>query len=90
LLLKLGELFIPGNDNSHFCKPTDVVISNDESNIYVADGYCNSRIIKFNSKGKFINEYKMPQGEKQLVIPHSLVLIQSLNLICVADRQNGR
>jgi len=46
--------------------------------------------MKFNSNGLFINEYKMPQGEKPLVIPHSLTIIESLNIICVADRQNGR
>ncbi len=32
----------------------------------------------------------MPQEEKQFIIPHSLLLIESLHLICVADRQNGR
>ena len=37
-----------------------------------------------------INEYKMPLGEKSLVVPHSLCLIESLNIICVADRENGR
>jgi peptidylamidoglycolate lyase len=89
-LLTLGELFVPGDDSSHFCKPTDVVVSSDNLNIYVADGYCNSRIIKYNSKGIFLKEYKMPLGEKQLLVPHSLSLIESLNIICVADRQNGR
>ncbi len=32
----------------------------------------------------------MPKGDKPLVVPHSLVLIESLDLICVADRENGR
>ena len=83
-------MFVPGDDSSHFCKPTDVVVSNDGSNIYVSDGYCNSRIIKFNSKGIFIKQYSMPKEENQFIIPHSLLLIESLHLICVADRENRK
>ena len=89
-LLTLGELFVPGDDSLHFCKPTDVVLSDDNLYIYVADGYCNSRIVKFHANGTFIRQYQMPQGEKQLFIAHSLTLIPSLHLLCVADRQNGR
>jgi hypothetical protein len=90
LVLTLGEAFVPGSDSSHFCKPTDVVVSNDGSYIYVADGYCNSRIAKFDSKGKFLKEYTMPEDEQQLAIPHSIILIETLDLVCVADRENGR
>ncbi|UJR10899.1 hypothetical protein I4U23_015087 [Adineta vaga] len=90
LVLTVGEAFLPGSDSTHFCKPTDVAVSNDGSSIYVADGYCNSRIVKLNSEGKFIKEYTMPEEEKQLVIPHSIILIESLDLVCVADRENGR
>jgi len=89
-VLTLGEAFVPGSDSSHFCKPTDVVVSNDGSNIYVADGYCNSRIVKFDSKGNFVKEYTMPEEEEQLAIPHSIILIEALDLVCVADRENGR
>ncbi|CAF0952936.1 unnamed protein product [Adineta steineri] len=90
LLLTLGELFVPGDDTKHFCKPTDVVVSKDGSNIYVSDGYCNSRIVKFDSNGKLIKQYQMPLGKMPLIVPHSLILIESLNLICVADRENQR
>ncbi|CAF4965977.1 unnamed protein product [Rotaria sp. Silwood1] len=89
-VLTLGESFVAGDDSSHFCKPTDVVTSNDGSHIYVADGYCNDRIVKFDSKGNFVKEYSMPEREKSLNIPHSIVIIETLDLICVADRENGR
>jgi DNA-binding beta-propeller fold protein YncE len=89
-VLTLGESFVPGSDSKHFCKPTDVAVTNDGSNIYVADGYCNSRVAKFDSKGNFVNEYTMPEGEQQLTIPHSILLIEVLDLVCVADRENGR
>ncbi|CAF4310392.1 unnamed protein product [Rotaria magnacalcarata] len=69
---------------------TDVVAANDGSKIYVADGYCNARIVKFDSKGKFLKEYSMPEDEQPLLIPHSIVLIEALDRVCVADRENGR
>jgi len=89
-VLTLGESFVPGDDSKHFCKPTDVAVSNDGSNIYVADGYCNSRIVKFDAKGNFLKQYSMPENEQQLAIPHSIILIEALGLVCVADRENGR
>jgi hypothetical protein len=88
--MTLGEAFVPGHDEKHFCKPTDVAVSNDGSAIFVADGYCNARLVRFDSKGNFVREYAMKQNEKQLLVPHSLALIEHLDLICVADRENGR
>jgi hypothetical protein len=32
----------------------------------------------------------MPEDEKQLAIPHSIILLETLNLVCVADRENGQ
>ncbi len=43
LLMRLGEEKVPGNDSSHFNRPTDIVVANDGS-FYVSDGYGNSRI----------------------------------------------
>jgi hypothetical protein len=45
----LGTEFEPGEDAEHFCMPTDVSVSSDGS-IFVADGYCNSRIVKFDKE----------------------------------------
>ncbi|KAI8438923.1 hypothetical protein MSG28_011246 [Choristoneura fumiferana] len=43
--LVLGEKFVPGNDELHFCKPSAVaVLASGE--FFVADGYCNTRIMK--------------------------------------------
>lgn len=90
LLLTLGEEFVPGNDEKHFCKPTDVVVTNDGSKIFVADGYCNSRIAVFDSNGNYLRQYSIKNGGKQLKVPHSLLLIETLDLLCVADRENRR
>jgi hypothetical protein len=35
----LCESFVSGSDSLHFCKPVDVVVSNDSLNIYFADEY---------------------------------------------------
>lgn len=88
--MTLGERFVPGNDEKHFCKPTDVAVSNDGEKIFVADGYCNSRVVVLDSKGNFVRQYSTGENEDQLVVPHSLTLIEHLNLLCVADRENQR
>src|SRR5260370_12281741 len=45
VLLALGRMRIPGDDVLHFNQPTDVALDRD-GNIYVADGYGNSRVLK--------------------------------------------
>jgi peptidylamidoglycolate lyase len=47
---------VPGNDEKHFCKPTDVAVAK-SGEIFVADGYCNSRIVVFSAEGKFLGSF---------------------------------
>lgn len=56
-LLALGEAFTPGSDNYHFCQPTDVAVDTETGNIFVSDGYCNARILKFSADGKYLSEW---------------------------------
>jgi len=37
ILLEVGEKFVHGNDDDHFCKPTDVAIA-ESGEFYVSDG----------------------------------------------------
>ncbi|XP_026721473.1 peptidyl-glycine alpha-amidating monooxygenase isoform X7 [Athene cunicularia] len=94
-LLTLGVALQPGSDKNHFCQPTDVAVDPITGSIYVSDGYCNSRIIQFSSKGLYVMQW----GEEtslgrarpgQFHIPHSLALIPDFSQLCVADRENGR
>eukprot|EP00462_Mataza_sp_D1_P026610 CAMPEP_0175129992 /NCGR_PEP_ID=MMETSP0087-20121206/5770_1 /TAXON_ID=136419 /ORGANISM="Unknown Unknown, Strain D1" /LENGTH=643 /DNA_ID=CAMNT_0016412183 /DNA_START=252 /DNA_END=2183 /DNA_ORIENTATION=+ len=85
LLMSLGTNKQPGQGHSHFCKPTDVVVTSD-SNIVVSDGYCNSRLAVFQPDGRFHVEVHLGQG----VLPHSLALDLKHNIVFVADRENGR
>lgn len=57
ILLTLGEAFIPGSDHYHFCKPTDVAVDSESGNIFVSDGYCNARILKFSADGKYLSQW---------------------------------
>ncbi|CAL8080412.1 unnamed protein product [Calicophoron daubneyi] len=54
--LVLGERLTPGNSRKHFCQPTEVAISS-LGDIFVADGYCNSRIVKFSPNGTYLSEW---------------------------------
>lgn len=84
----LGERFVPGQDAAHFCKPTDVQVSAKAKLVYVSDGYCNGRVMVFTyDDGKFVKKF----GEQQdMRVAHSLSLIEELDLVCVADREQGR
>jgi peptidylamidoglycolate lyase len=89
LLLKLGEANVPGNDHTHFDRPTDIAIAQDGS-FYTSDGYGNSRIIKFSADGKYLFEWgKKGSKESEFNIPHGICLDSGGN-VYVADRENNR
>ncbi|XP_072310100.1 peptidyl-glycine alpha-amidating monooxygenase B isoform X3 [Eucyclogobius newberryi] len=93
-LLSLGEAFVPGSDHHHFCKPTDVAVDSENGNIFISDGYCNSRILKFSADGKYLSEWAAGYTDRRrrvpFRIPHSLVFLPDRREVCVADRENGR
>ncbi|GMT02123.1 hypothetical protein PENTCL1PPCAC_24297, partial [Pristionchus entomophagus] len=91
-VLTLGEKLVPGTDGAHFCQPTDVAVAKNGI-FFVADGYCNSRVVKFDRNGNVLAVFEAPDdslGSSPFLIPHSLALIEDLNLLCVADRENER
>lgn len=82
---------VPGSDQRHLCQPTDIAVLR-SGDFFVADGYCNSRIVKFSKDGQYLTEWssedeKMPS---HFFVPHSLALNEKANLLCVADRENYR
>jgi len=83
--LVLGTRMQPGKDNTHFCMPTSVAVADSTGDFFVADGYCNSRVMKFNKDGHLI---KIINGNWQ--VPHSLALFEDTDVLCVADREGGR
>ncbi|XP_073957565.1 peptidyl-alpha-hydroxyglycine-alpha-amidating lyase 1 isoform X2 [Choristoneura fumiferana] len=90
--LVLGEKFVPGNDELHFCKPSAVaVLASGE--FFVADGYCNTRIMKFAPDGSLMLQWgggHFDGSPFAFNVPHALTLAEDRGLVCVADRERGR
>ncbi|XP_017491334.1 PREDICTED: peptidyl-glycine alpha-amidating monooxygenase-like, partial [Rhagoletis zephyria] len=85
-VLTLGERFVPGKDMKHFCKPTSVAVDQGTGDFYVADGYCNSRVMRFNAAGVFQNHWGHPAEyafgpppakpeANMFQIPHKIVIV---------------
>ncbi|XP_063395537.1 peptidyl-alpha-hydroxyglycine alpha-amidating lyase 1-like isoform X1 [Cydia fagiglandana] len=90
--LVLGEKFVPGNDERHFCKPSAVAVL-DSGEFFVADGYCNTRIMKFGPDGELLLQWGSHSrfaSPFSFNVPHALTLAEDRGLVCVADRENGR
>lgn len=49
-LMTLGTAFQPGAGEKKFCKPTSVAVL-ENGDFFVADGYCNARILKYSKNG---------------------------------------
>ena len=87
LLLSLGQKDKPGLADDQFNKPADVAVGPD-GEIYVADGYGNSRIAKFTKNGKFVKDWGMKgKGPSQFNIPH-VVFLDREKRVVVGDREN--
>jgi len=52
-VMTLGTQDTPGNDESHFNRPTFLAWLPD-STLFVADGYANTRVVKFDADGNFL------------------------------------
>ncbi|XP_022600173.1 peptidyl-glycine alpha-amidating monooxygenase isoform X3 [Seriola dumerili] len=93
-LLALGEAFTPGSDSRHFCQPTDVAVDPETGDIFVSDGYCNARILRFSAGGRYLSEWGAGSSDRRrrvpFQVPHSLVFLPDRREVCVADRENGR
>src|SRR3954471_24242292 len=73
-LLKLGEKDVPGEDASHFNKPTDIAFAAN-GDFYISDGYGNSRIVKFDKDGKFLKAWgKKGSASGEFNLPHAVQL----------------
>jgi 6-bladed beta-propeller len=88
VLLALGRMRIPGDDVAHFNQPTDIAFDREES-IYVTDGYGNSRVLKFDKYGNFLNGWGVKgSGPGQFDLPHTIAI--DGDLVFVGDRENAR
>ena len=74
-----------------FCRPTDVAWD-PQGNIFVSDGYCNNRVVKYDKNGRFLAQAGSEKAGKALGefnLPHGLQVDGQGN-VWVADRSNFR
>jgi NHL repeat len=75
--------------NGQFRQPTDVTWD-PQGDIFISDGYINSRVAKFDKNGDWVSQWGMPgSGPGELNTPHSIASDSQGN-IYVADRGNRR
>ena len=72
-----------------FREPTDVAFDS-QGNIYISDGYVNSRVAKYDMNGDWVMSWGEPgTGPGQLRTPHSIAIDKDDN-VYVGDRSNAR
>jgi len=74
-----------------FCRPTDVGWD-PQGNIFISDGYCNNRVVKYDKDGRFLAQAgseKAGTGLGEFNLPHGLQVDGNGN-VWVADRTNSR
>jgi peptidylamidoglycolate lyase len=92
LLLTLGKRKVPGDNATQdlFNRPSDVAFA-PNGDVFITDGYENSRIVKLDKNGKFIKIIGGTKGSGagEFNLPHAVV-IDSRGRLLIADRENER
>ncbi|HEV8474901.1 MAG TPA: peptidyl-alpha-hydroxyglycine alpha-amidating lyase family protein [Methylomirabilota bacterium] len=92
LLLTLGDPDTPSapHGGKPFNRPTHVAISPRTGDIYVSDGYGNSRVHKYDPKGRLLKSWGEPGTDPGCFnIPHNIAT-DAGGRVYVADRENSR
>jgi hypothetical protein len=72
-----------------FNRPTDVAFDSND-NIFVTDGYVNSRVVKFDKTGHYVTEAgHRGSGPGELTLPHAVVVDRQGN-VYVGSRSDAR
>jgi peptidylamidoglycolate lyase len=94
LVQTIGTPMQPGNDGTHFNRPTDIAWLPDGT-FFVSDGYVNTRVVKFDKDGKFLMTWGQPGNQPNETRPsymntvHAIVIDKNRRLY-VSDRANSR
>jgi len=95
LLQTLGTPNVPGSDEKHFNRPTFLAWLPD-STMFVADGYNNTRVVKFDKDGKYLLAWGKrgePPNETRpgyFNAVHGVAVDPERRHVFVNDRTNGR
>jgi peptidylamidoglycolate lyase len=92
VLMTLGQKMMPGDNTSKdkFNQPNFLAFG-PNGDVFVSDGYVNSRIVQFTKDGKFVRIIGGVKGNQpgQLQLPHG-VAIDSKGRVLVSDSDNKR
>jgi hypothetical protein len=92
LRLTIGDPDTPStlHGGKPFNRPTHSAISPKTGDIYISDGYGNSRVHKFDPKGRHLLSWGEPGTDPGCFnIPHNIAT-DAAGLVYVADRENSR
>ena len=92
LLMTIGATGQPSKawSGEPFNRPTHAAVSPNTGNIYITDGYGNSRVHKYSPDGTFILSWGEPGIDAgQFIRPHN-VAVDADDLVYVADRECHR
>jgi DNA-binding beta-propeller fold protein YncE len=90
-LLVLGDgKPTPRQSGQPFNRPTDVAVHPITGDIFVSDGYGNSRVHRYNAEGRLLLSWGEPGSDPgQFSLPHSIAILGDDEVI-VCDRENFR
>ena len=92
LLLTIGDPDrpSPAHGGKPFNRPTHVALCPQNGDVYVSDGYGNSRVHKYDPKGRLLLSWGEPGTDAGCFnIPHNIAT-DAAGLVYVADRENHR
>src|SRR6185437_95124 len=85
--IRAGRVPPPVHQDGRFRQPTDVAWD-PTGNIYISDGYVNSRVAKIDKNGDWVTSWgQRGKGDGEFNLPHGIGVDNSGN-VYVADRTN--
>ena len=86
LAIDVGDVPDPAAES---CAAADIAVGANGL-VYVADGYCNARVVVYDSGGRKVREWgRAGTGPGELNLPHGIA-VSPEGEVYVADRENGR
>ncbi len=94
LVQTIGTPRQPGNDETHFARPTDIAWLPDGT-FFVSDGYVNTRVVKFDKNGKFLMTWGQKGNNGTETRPSYMNTVHAISIdknrrVYVSDRSNSR